>query len=70
MSEDSCSDSEEDVSEWMGLVEVESEQGVRGDGRISTLDIDQFEDDGDADTSDEDPSDEISSDEISSDEEV
>jgi hypothetical protein len=52
MSEDSRSDSEEDVSEWMGFVEVESEQGVCGDGRVSTLDGDLSEDDGDTDTSD------------------
>jgi hypothetical protein len=37
----------------MCFVEVESEQGGRSDGRISTFDGDHSEDDMDADTSDE-----------------
>jgi hypothetical protein len=65
ISEESRPDLEEDVSEWMGFVEVESEQGVRGDGRISALDGDQSEDVGDSDTSDEDSIDESSIDEDS-----
>jgi hypothetical protein len=63
MSEGHRSDSEEDFSEWMGFVEVEPEQGIRGNWRISTLDDDHSEDHRDADTSDEDSIDEDATDE-------